>query len=1537
MKKSKEEKNSTGTKKKRGFWGILSRIFLGVIAFFLVISLTVIILVQTEGFRAFLSDKISSIVNESIEGELSFSNLEIGLFPGNVSLDNVLLTVEKDTMVYSEKVIVDVFIEPILNQNIIAPSVLLKNPQVNFVRSARDSLWNFSKLAKPSKDTSKSSPPDWKIKVSSLKIENADIVFRDSLAMQKNPYGVDYMNMKMSDFNLDIRAEIKLRTNDMSFNIKKLNFKEENSGWKTDNISLNADINSKGIFLNHFEYISPLSHLEVEASLSQINIFEKGDIKNAHVKAKIKGNKIASGDLRLIAKLPIELSGAYILDFHAEGNLGKRIVSELLLETGSTKINLKEAAIENIFEQNKLSYEALFGETFISKSDIENILPFIDLKQIPDFKNSELTNTYIKGFTDSIYAEPDLKTQYGSISGNAGFFFGDTLNPNYSLNLTAERLNIAPFAGSKDLHSSLNVKIKGDGSGTDFDRLDAFFNIFSWDSEIAGYTYDTFTFKGNIKNKSMNFDSLLLVLSYSEEEMPETVLEYDSSFIFSSGYLDISDIKKPEYNLNLDYRNLNLALLFDSKDLPQQLSGSLSVQGSGINPDSLEGRLTNSVTMATFYNRSLFPFTAMLELEKFGSGKRKLSFDSEYLQASLEGSYNYNNFFSLLKNQGTYFGFYLLKRTNSVNPIVSKNYIDSLENDFEKITSFDPIEFTLEADVKDISIINSFIDDMEIFSEMILRMNLEVDTQTSTLDIDTLNIKNFQLKSPDISLVSTPVTASGGIKMSIEDSLPRIDKMSFGINCNDRIFFNQNTITSPFLLIEYGNDIADYRTGASYNSIIDFYSRGSFMFGNKIHDLTIDEFMIKYKENMMWTAPYPIVMQLFNQNIDVISFELAREEAETINIKGRIKDMAAENLILNVKNFPLNDLNMLLPQENETLKSFRGQLDDISFTVNGSVDNPNIKLKSSVSNIGFEQDTIGFLTMDMEYSEKNASGAVVLSTGKLGTKRKLIDITINSLPLNIPPDTTGSLFNENKMLNVKANTQDFPLEFVQLFLQSGIKNLKGSADITLDISGYAPNRLDISGLLKLNKSYFLLEPTNIAYTAKGTITLNEEEINIEKIQLANVGNDINLGGKAEINGKVFLSELQPDYYDINFSTDGLLVLSQESKRTMPDLFGDIVIGTGPKPVSFYGSLEKPNVGGDVKIIRANITLPKPTQQITFSTVHYKYSGELTQTDTTMEMSSFNWDSTMQARREKESARANKDAGKNLGNMISYDLDIQIMNTINALIELGTLQQVYAQIDVKDKTKPLHFVMERGSDSPKLFGNLIVKEGSKLDFFKTLSAQGEILFPTGDITNPGLDLKADYNGISYINNEQRQYTVTIYVKGTKEKPDIRFDYTIDGEQAVGDTSSIRENAMLLLLFGRTKAEFSAKSQMQNNIVSETVSSGASSLISSQITSILQNTGVITGADVEFQEGQIDFSNAKVTITGQIIGNVMWRFGGTVADFANNNEISIDIPIGSLHPVWMNNIILQLTRSINTATTNIRNANEWEIKMKFGGSW
>lgn len=1539
MAMSKKENKENILKKKRSLLRILLKIAMICISFLLVLSVVIVIIIQTQSFRSWLAVQISSIVNESIQGELSFSGLDVGLFPGHISLYDVLITVEKDTMVYSEKIVVDFFIEPLLSNKVIANNVSLKKPILRFYRNTYDSLWTFEKLAKPSEDTTSSEPPDWSIRVKKLIIDNADIIFCDSLSKENKPFGIDYLNMSIANFNLNLKTEINLKTMDVNSEIRQMNFLERNSGWTVDNLALKVKLNSKGIFVDNFQYKSPYSEINLSASISEFDVFHGGDIHKAVLKTNVQSQELSSKDIMLLGKVPIRIEGNYQVDFNAEGMLGDKLQADIRFQTGTSDIFLDYASIQNIFDPKNIVYEANFGESKVSKMDIVNALPDIDLASVPNITNAQLKNTYIKGFIDSVFTDFDIKTSLANSKGNASLGFADVSQLNYSVDFTIEKLNLAPILNNNELVSSINSRIVAQGKGIEMNNLQAKIHIDSRFSYISDYKYKQLLIKADYKDNVLNLDSLYIVFGEKSEEDNEPNFETAKSSVLAILKLNIKDFKEPVYSLDVDYKSVNLSKLLKNDEMPVELTGALSLNGKGMHLDSIQGNLKNNIKLATFRDRSLFPFSAELQLDRFANDNRKLTFNSDYIDLTLEGRFNYNNFFSLLKTQGSYLSYYFFKRINSINPIQSKEYIDSLEAAFERITYFDPIEFTIRTDVKDISILSTFLDDMEIYTEMFLEAELKVDSTTSMFEIDTLNITNLQFKNSEISLLSTPINIKSGLSMSIKDSLPKIDNMNLSFACMDRIFLNDNTLSQTKASINYDGDTANFLIGAIFNNDIDFSSSGNFVFGMNYNDLSIDELNLKYKDTLLWKANSPLQIRMYEQNMEIKSFELIRNNAEKINVFGRIKDSAADSLSFLIENFPLKDLKHFSTEKVDAFESITGNISALKIDINGPLSDLDISLMSSIKNLKLAKETIGDIVIDLQYSEKMASGLISLSSPRANSNKNLIDVKVHSLPMNIPPDTSGNLFIKNRRINIKAQAEKIPLDLAQIFLEGSVKGLNGNANLKVDISGFAPDEINFSGVLNIVDSRFVLSATNIAYTARGSVLLNDKEISLENVKIANTEKDISLGGYADIYGKILLKDYIPDYFDINLSSKGLLVLSQESKRTMPDLFGEVVIATGDKPLSFFGSMNEPNVGGDLKLIRANLTLPKQTQQnILFSSVQYNYSGHPVKKDTLINLSDFDWDSTMKSKKDEESKRNERGtSASDFGKLINYDINIQILNPLNALIELGPFQQVWAKVDAKDDARPLHFVMERGTDQPRLYGNLVVKEGSKLDFYKSLSTEGEILLPTGDITNPGLDLKAVYHGKNYSNEEQRFYTVTIYVKGTKEKPNIIFDYSINGEPAVGDTSSIRENAMLLLIFGRTKNEFSAKSEAQGDIVSETVSSSASSLISSQLTSALQKTGVITGADIEFSEGQIDFSNAKVTLTGQIIGNVMWRFGGTVADFANNNEISIDIPIGSVHPIWMNNIVLQLTRSISPATTTIRNANEWEVKMKFGGNW
>jgi len=77
-------------------------------------------------------------------------------------------------------------------------------------------------------------------------------------------------------------------------------------------------------------------------------------------------------------------------------------------------------------------------------------------------------------------------------------------------------------------------------------------------------------------------------------------------------------------------------------------------------------------------------------------------------------------------------------------------------------------------------------------------------------------------------------------------------------------------------------------------------------------------------------------------------------------------------------------------------------------------------------------------------------------------------------------------------------------------------------------------------------------------------------------------------------------------------------------------------------------------------------------------------------------------------------------------------------------------------------------------------------------------------------------------------------------------------------------------------------------------------------------------------------------ATLQMSGRFLG-MTWKFGGTMADLLNNNELSIEVPIGSILPFYFPNIILQLSRSSSLSQSIQRNQKDWEIKLKYGSNW
>jgi hypothetical protein len=292
--------------------------------------------------------------------------------------------------------------------------------------------------------------------------------------------------------------------------------------------------------------------------------------------------------------------------------------------------------------------------------------------------------------------------------------------------------------------------------------------------------------------------------------------------------------------------------------------------------------------------------------------------------------------------------------------------------------------------------------------------------------------------------------------------------------------------------------------------------------------------------------------------------------------------------------------------------------------------------------------------------------------------------------------------------------------------------------------------------------------------------------------------------------------------------------------------------------------------------------------------------------------------------------------RNIADLINYDLRIKILGQFTVLMDMNMLGELYAEVGTLDRNTQLIYQKHRDSDEAKLYGDVQVRENSTLKFFKQFRTSGTIQFPTGSIDNPSLNLEASHTGTMLQDGDSRRFEVRMKITGTKELPILKFTYFVEGVEATGSEEQINENALFLLVMGRTKTGTDAAS---TDLLTEGMTSSFTNFANKALTEMLMTTGVIQSAELDFAGNTASFEQANLKISGQILGGISWTIGGTIADLSANNEISIDIPASEFlsNPFW-SNFVLQVTKATTQNTTIVtQDAKNWEVKIKFGNSW
>ena len=1529
---SEIKENITVEKKKSTFGKKLMKVILIFIIFLAVISISLIILSQFKSFRHFALEKILTFANKELIAKIEIDDMTFWN-PAGIKLYGVLVITDGDTLANIPELTLNINLEQLLDQRVSVNRLVLNEPDIRLLRNSTDSIWNFNKIAPASEDTT-TEPSPWKIIVKHLEFKNANFKYYDSTISYINYGTMDYAHIHLENLDLILSADVKLEDNDFAVNIRKLKTKEKYSQLDIANFSAKLGVSPEAIYAKDFQAKINDSEFDINVEMKNYNVFSEiePDLEKAEFDIALKGYNIGDEQIYKFAVIPISFGTQSDLLLDAKGTLYDLDVKRLNLLVGNSDIRLS-GKLHSLLNMDEFEYAMSLDDSEFSRIDIINTLKSLDLSGIPDFGNAYAERLYVHGFIDSVYSDMKLETKIGNITGKAGTHYGGK-QIRYFADFDVQKINLEPILRNSSMKSNLTGRIYVKGQGTDLNNLKADIISDLKNSEIYGYKFNNLS--ADIKASNKIFTVNKLKLEFNKPLLKDDPM-YDYYGIPSvkiAGVLDLNNMDSPTYKFNIVLSDLSIKNLTGNQTMPDFVNAEFNIDMQGFELDKINGKFSAAFGGLGFSDRTFLPFSVDADFDISDSLNKKINVMSDFFKINIAGKFNFSSLIESLTLQGMYLGDFVSKKVESFNPqnLIKKDSTNTTNtiDKIYKLNEFPDIEATLYAEISDMSPLNLFLDSLSIYSDIGINCQLISGDNLSTLFIDSLKVDYFDFKTSDSQIKTKGVFFDGRIITKLEDSLISLENFVLNLDTISLLKIGELEISSLYSSIDYDGSKANYLVGGSVNNDIKFSSGGEVEVGYSDMRLQADSLKVSYKNTFDWFAPVPIIVNAAPNKIDIEQFQIKREGAESININGMIDNDIAKSLNLRLTDLEVTDFLKLTNEK--TRKQYAGAkftLDSLRVRINGDLKEPRIITSIFADSLVFNNYIIGNLESRIIHNNTYIHGYVDITSPQLDN-RKTLGIELNYLPVYLGTNPNIQLFDSTKQFDIRLKAMGLPLELVSPFVV-GVRDLSGFADASIVVEGSLSKGIVYGGSIKTEDAKLRVESTNISYNFDLDVDFNKDKISLTNINLRNVSNDSRFGrlGSAKVTGHIDLKDFEVGELDIKIKADRLLVMSDATMVTMPDLYGDFIVSTDYNALRFHGTLDRPNLDGDVNIIYGHLKMPlEEKRQAVRTYFTYQTIGDKVRIHSV----TTNKDTTDTDEEKKESV-----IGQSIADLINYNFTAKILGKFVVEMDMNVIGSMYAVIATSDKTQVLRYEKRRDWEEAKLFGEVVLKEGSTIKSWKQLKASGTISFPAGSISNPELNLYATHQGKLMEDDNPKQFIVKMHITGKKDNPTITLSYSIDGIEASGSTDQINEDALYLLVMGRTKT--GSSSATNNNLLDEGFASGVSNFATKALSGLLMGSGVIQSAEFDFEGGSMDLGDATLRLSGQLYGGISWTIGGSVSDLSSNNQITIEIPASefSSNPFW-SNFVLQLSKaSSNNVIANSQEAKNWEVKVKFGSSW
>ncbi|RCK76538.1 MAG: hypothetical protein IGBAC_0900 [Ignavibacteriae bacterium] len=1469
------------------------KIFAYVIVIFCLVVIGIFGFTQSKFFKERLRVIIVSELSQSLKSEFYLGTIR-GNFITGFSIDSLSIYSENEKFLSLKGIKLSHDPFTIVGKKITLTKLSIDNIDVNIIRSS-DSIWNVKKIFRPSSQESK--PLTWTIDIKDFKISSGRFSVYDSVkSIFVNPKDsltkyLDYRHFSVQDLKLHLSAQIKDK--DYKLKIKNLQFYVPSINFNLVSLATEIKLNSKNIEVNNLLIETDNTSLKVDASLKDLNLFEKitlTEFESKPVKLKLLSNKFDLNEFKKFLPAVYFLNGSVYADIDAAGEFGSIKVNQINLKTFNSFLQLS-GDIVNLHNPKNLFLNIRVFDSQIIPADVNKLLPAFKIPAFQHVKSVFLNASY-QGTPLNFKSKINLTSdKLGKASVDLTMNLQDTLIK-YKAAFETKDLDLYLLTESKLLSSKLNTTGFIEGEGTKLYNLNSKLSLRIDTSIVNEIYYKNINLDLTTKDKTI--DAELKINSNAG------MLDLNSKFSFIQS-------ENPEYKIAANFSNLNIGRIIADNQWLSDLNFDVNTSIEGKDLDKLNGFFDINLFPSTIADKKLDAETINLKLDQISADDRKLSVNSKMFEFGLNGNFS-------LKSSFKYFDDVIKNIRTEIDKRLGKyDLARATYNDKESKIETSDFDFSYYFKASNINFIS------KLFLSTPFNFNGEISGNVKYSQGYLTGKTNIKINDYFVGTETKGILISNANLNLLLDTLSDaniLEKSKFKLKFSaEQINFSKIKFFENDLNIDYANSTGLITLKNRYEN--EFFLNTEALLSTKYNYFLFDitQFIMNLK-NYSIAADTVIKLVINDNGLQVENMSFVSSSGEKLYFSGSLDKENNLKFITRIDRLLVENLK-LFTEKKSAVEKLKGTA-FLMIEVNGTLEEPNFNSRILIDSIMYKNSSFGKLNALLNYKDKKLN--LSISAVNPAKDNETMFSVFGFLPVDLSLSGVKTRFPDENV-SVKVKTNGLSLEILNPLIPF-IDNLSGVVVCDLQVGGTTMNP-DYYGNINFNNVRFLLLSNYVHYNLSGSLIADNDKIFFSDFNIKNDKSDFD-DGVVNLSGYFAIKEYTFESFDLN-AKGQLLLLKEGVRRKMQNIYGKLIAKTEEEGISFKGNIQSSNISGTIVIKEANLVFP-PSQTHSYI-----------ETDNLIKYVAVNDTILIPQKKDIKTEFYYSENDKSSTywmeetptsskflNGLTYDLVLYTKGTTNIrmIFNPATNEELYAELDGRIN-------IQRFSNKNYFIGEILISERSYYNFFKRFEASGKLKF-IGDPNNPELEIKATYTGNRTVPASpqdtsviEQKVVIGLDITGTRNEPKLAMSIKIDDKDYndVIQSGDLQSDAISFLFTSKFRDDLTTREK--SDIISgigttagkSLIAGATSTMLSGILTDFLRREfGFIRSAEVTYAGGNLQQS-ADLRLSGQIF-NAYWRFGGRIFDDINNANVSFILNFGDVfESPKIKNFYLELERRVD----------------------